>query len=99
MFDDHTGSGAVPLGNAVASRDLNRSIPAVSPMILAAVSAPQPGSSSSAGASCVGELGDLFLQRLDGDGEFSAALGQLDSEPGHHSDMILEAASTSSRVR
>ena len=60
-------------------------------MILAVVSAPQPGSSSSAGASR-GEIGDLFLQRLDGDGEFSAALGQLDSEPGHHSDMILEAA-------
>ena len=36
---------------------------------------------------------ELSLSPTVSDGEFSAALGQLDSEPGHHSDMILEAAS------
>jgi hypothetical protein len=41
LFDDHTGSGAVPLSRAKASLERNRRTWAVSPTILAAVSGPR----------------------------------------------------------
>jgi hypothetical protein len=49
----HTGMGAVPACMANAAEDRKRVMPAVSAMILAAVSPAQPGMFSSSGASCV----------------------------------------------
>jgi hypothetical protein len=43
VLPDHTGIGAVPVWRAKAASLRKRETPAVSPMILAAVSSPQPG--------------------------------------------------------
>ena len=53
LLEDQTGIGAVPLSRAKASFDRNRPTWAVSPMIFAAVSAPQPTMASSDGATVV----------------------------------------------
>jgi phospholipase C len=50
LAPDQTGTGAVPVNLTNLARELNRWTPAVSPMITAADSTPQPGMASSAGA-------------------------------------------------
>jgi hypothetical protein len=48
-FPEEQGIGAVPVCRPNAASERNRSLPAVRPIRIAAVSAPQPGSASSWG--------------------------------------------------
>lgn len=67
LFDDHTGRGAVPLRRAGVLRGLNRSTAAASQTILAAVRAPRPGDGEQCRRQLLGQIGDLNLERVDGD--------------------------------
>ena len=78
------GIGAVPVCSAKAASERNRSLPAVWPIRIAAVSAPQPCSASSRGRCAVTELGQLGREPLDIAVEAAQVRDLLarDSDPG-----------------
>jgi len=70
---------------------LNRSTPADSPTILAAVSDPHPDGEQR-GRQLLGEFGDLDRQGLDARGEFGAPMGEFPGEPGDQARLVTESA-------
>ena len=55
--------------------------PAISPISLAAVSTPQPGSASSCGASSGDQVGEFVLERVDGAGQLADAAQLVARDP------------------
>ena len=79
VLPDNTGIGAVPACMANLASFANRPMPAVSATILAALSGPQPGSSSR--RLMVDQCGGLTLQRVDPCREVLDVGQQLASQP------------------
>ena len=80
-------SGATPLWRASCASVLKRLIGPISASSFAAVTAPQPGSSSSAGASRGGPLFEFLVELVDRSRERAAAGDELACDP--HLDVLL----------
>ena len=65
--------------------DVNRSIPAVSPRLFAAASAPQPGIAGSVGAGPLGQSGASGGDVMDLRGQLAQPVEQASGEPNHDS--------------
>ena len=84
MLPELAGIGATPAARASLAGVAKRWAPAISPMSLAAMSGPKPGSASSCGAICFDEFGDLAGERLDGVGELAQAAQLVARDPDAH---------------
>ena len=81
-FPEEQGIGAVPVCSAKLASERNRSLPAVWPIRIAAVSAPQPLLGQQLGAVRGDELSQLAVQRVDLAAQ-AAQLGDLLARDAH----------------